>query len=60
MCRGSASTSGDHGSSFGESPGRSRVAKLAYEDVRRSQALKDALEQHYYGQLTFSPEVNPK
>ncbi|GAX77783.1 hypothetical protein CEUSTIGMA_g5226.t1 [Chlamydomonas eustigma] len=39
---------------------RESVTKLAYQDVRRSQALREALDQHYYGQLSFSPEINPK
>ncbi|KAJ9513045.1 hypothetical protein QJQ45_029465, partial [Haematococcus lacustris] len=38
---------------------RDRLAKLAYADVRRSVALKDALTQHYYGQFPFTPDINP-
>ena len=38
----------------------SGITKLAYQDVRRSQALREALDQHYYGQLSFSPDINPK
>lgn len=37
-----------------------RLTKLAYQDVRKSQALKDALAEHYYSQFPFSPEINPK
>ncbi|GIL80181.1 hypothetical protein Vretimale_12978 [Volvox reticuliferus] len=37
-----------------------RLSKLAYEDVQRSAALRDALEQHHYGQFTFTPAINPR
>jgi hypothetical protein len=30
------------------------------QDVRKSAALKDALAQHYYGQFSFTPDINPK
>lgn len=55
---------GGGGGSFGGREGErdlsSSIAKLAYTDVRRSQALKEALADHYYGQLSFSPDINPK
>eukprot|EP00798_Chlamydomonas_sp_ICE-L_P015261 gene15262-21344_t len=34
--------------------------KLAYTDQQRSEALKDALKQHYYSQFTFSPHINQR
>ncbi|GIL54738.1 hypothetical protein Vafri_10453 [Volvox africanus] len=37
-----------------------RLSKLAYEDVQRSAAVRDALEQHHYGQFTFTPAINPR
>ncbi len=40
--------------------GGDRIAKLAYADVRRSAALKEALTRHHYSQYTFTPEINPR
>ncbi|GLC60543.1 hypothetical protein PLESTB_001625100 [Pleodorina starrii] len=37
-----------------------RVSKLAYEDVQKSAALRDALAQHHYGQFTFTPAINER
>jgi hypothetical protein len=36
------------------------VTKLAYTDVRRSMALREALAQHHYGQFPFAPDINPR
>ena len=70
ICTCSYFRSGNYGNydhDGGDSPrtptGRSSeggLTKLAYQDVRRSQALREALDQHYYGQLSFSPDINPK
>ncbi|GFR49740.1 hypothetical protein Agub_g11897 [Astrephomene gubernaculifera] len=37
-----------------------RTSKLAYDDVQRSVALREALEQHHYGQYTFAPAINER
>lgn len=37
-----------------------RITKLAYQDVRHAQALKEALREHHYAQFTFAPEINPR
>ncbi|EFJ49725.1 hypothetical protein VOLCADRAFT_104176 [Volvox carteri f. nagariensis] len=37
-----------------------RLSKLAYQDVQRSAALRGALEQHHYGQYTFTPKINER
>lgn len=38
--------------------GGGRLSKLAYEDVQKSAALRDALAQHHYSQFTFTPRIN--
>eukprot|EP00983_Pelagomonas_calceolata_P046966 1140406-Pelagomonas_calceolata.AAC.10 len=37
-----------------------RLTKLAYQDVRHAQAVKEALREHHYAQFTFAPEINPR
>jgi len=37
-----------------------RLTKLAYQDVRHGQALKEALREHHYAQYSFAPDINPR
>ncbi|KAF5837104.1 hypothetical protein DUNSADRAFT_4827 [Dunaliella salina] len=37
-----------------------RLTKLAYQDARHVQAVKEALREHHYAQFTFAPEINPR
>ncbi|PNW79558.1 hypothetical protein CHLRE_08g358567v5 [Chlamydomonas reinhardtii] len=56
---GPGSAAGDGESRAGrEGGGGGRLSKLAYEDVQKSAALRDALAQHHYSQFTFTPRIN--
>ena len=37
-----------------------RTHKLAYQDPQKSEALRDAMKDHYYAQFTFAPEINDR
>ncbi|KAG2430996.1 hypothetical protein HYH02_013527 [Chlamydomonas schloesseri] len=54
---GPGSVAGDGESRAGREGG-GRLSKLAYEDVQKSAALRDALAQHHYSQFTFTPRIN--
>ncbi|KAG2424445.1 hypothetical protein HXX76_014498 [Chlamydomonas incerta] len=57
---GPGSAAGDGESRAGREGGGGggRLSKLAYEDVQKSAALRDALAQHHYSQFTFTPRIN--
>ncbi len=58
------------GGSYGDGPAghqgqgsgtsEDRISRLAYGDVQKSAALRDALAQHHYGQFTFAPAINER
>ncbi|KXZ43609.1 hypothetical protein GPECTOR_85g339 [Gonium pectorale] len=63
-CLGPGATGGGPGSSWSggsnTGDGGDRLNKLAYDDVQRKAALREALEQHHYGQFTFQPAINER